>query len=117
MAGFESFVEAQQQVCAAFDVEWKPFGFDAIVGVSRNLGQVPPTHGLRLVSEQDGVEWFLWSGEYTDADDFFEPVHASHLIERAPKVIRYLALSSGFRFLIDDAGYEDVWFDEALLLP
>ncbi|WP_456236598.1 immunity protein Imm33 domain-containing protein [Chryseobacterium carnipullorum] len=30
-------------------------------------------------------------------------------------MIKYLGLPAGNRFLIDDKGFEDVWFDENLL--
>ena len=38
-----------------------------------------------------------------------------HLSEHLPEILRYLSLPPGFRFLIDNEGYEDVWFDESLL--
>jgi hypothetical protein len=41
--------------------------------------------------------------------DFFKPMHAEHLEDFLPEVIPYLALEKGFRFIIDDTGYEDVW--------
>lgn len=36
-------------------------------------------------------------------------------MQRIPKLIDYLGLDAGFRFLITEKGYEDVWFDEKLL--
>ncbi|KAA9325585.1 hypothetical protein F0P96_19860 [Hymenobacter busanensis] len=113
----DEVLEAQKQVCAVHGVDFCLIEPDAIVGASRNHGLEAPTHGLRHADAGDSSGWFLWSGEYSAADDFFEPVHLRHLIERAPEVIRYLALPPGFRFLNDDACYEDIWFDEALLLP
>ena len=32
-----------------------------------------------------------------------------------PQIIEYLDLPPGYRFLIDDNGYEDVWFDPKLM--
>ncbi len=40
---------------------------------------------------------------------------AEHFSQRNPKIIKYLGLDDGFRFLITESGYEDVWFDENLL--
>jgi hypothetical protein len=30
-------------------------------------------------------------------------------------VLKYLGLPAGWRFQIDEKGYEDVWFDESIL--
>jgi hypothetical protein len=52
--------------------------------------------------------------EFSTDLDFFQPMHAKHLRERCPEIIRFLALPPGWRFLV--AGdYEDVWWDETLL--
>ncbi|WP_441007151.1 immunity protein Imm33 domain-containing protein, partial [Neisseria meningitidis] len=32
-----------------------------------------------------------------------------------PEIIPFLTLPPGYRFLIGENGYEDVWFDELLL--
>ena len=58
--------------------------------------------------------WYIWSGEFSDADDFFKPMDFECLIESYPKILKYLSLDVGFRFLKDKKGYEDVWFDEKL---
>ena len=47
--------------------------------------------------------------------EFFKPLHVGHLIEDRPIVLKYLGLPAGWRFQIDDKGYEDIWFDESLL--
>jgi hypothetical protein len=47
-------------------------------------------------------------------DDFFDPLHVSHLDARLPEVVPYLALPPGWRFLLAP-GHEDVWYDESLL--
>ena len=49
------------------------------------------------------------------AYNFFQPICVEHLLQRKPKLIDYLGLDEGFRFLITENGYEDVWFDEKLL--
>jgi hypothetical protein len=48
-------------------------------------------------------------------DDFFKPLHVSHIPEWAPLVLKYLGLPPGYRFLIDEKGYEDVWEDKSLI--
>jgi hypothetical protein len=78
------------------------------------LGNLP-IHGLRHPPELDTNGWYIWCGEYSDADDFFQSLHIEHLIERLPEVRKFISLPPGYRFLIDTDGYEDIWFDESLL--
>ena len=68
--------------------------------------RIPPAGGT--------CGWYIWAGEYSDAADFFVPLHAAHLAEWAPLAVKYLALAPGWRFIVTDT-YEDVWYDEILL--
>ncbi len=74
-----------------------------------------PIHGLRHPVEGDTNGWYIWCGEYSEADDFFQPLHVEHLEECLPEVLKLLPLPPGYRFVIDKDGYEDIWFDESLL--
>ncbi|WP_425248301.1 immunity protein Imm33 domain-containing protein [Burkholderia singularis] len=47
-------------------------------------------------------------GAYSDADDFYQPVHTEHLQQILPIVVKYLRLPAGRRFIVDDQEYEDV---------
>jgi hypothetical protein len=77
-------------------------------------GQVP-INGLRHPKEDDTSGWFIWCGqELSDAAGFFEPLHASHVYEEYPELVKVLGLPPGYRFLL--AGeYLDVWYDPSLL--
>lgn len=75
-----------------------------------------PINGLRHFPEGNTTGWYIWTGEYSAAPDFFKPMHLFHLQEYYPELLKYLGLPPGNRFLIDDKGYEDVWFDEGLLI-
>jgi hypothetical protein len=70
---------------------------------------------MRVPAEGEVTGWFIWAGEYSDADDFFEPVHVLHLAEVCPVAVPFLDLPPGWRFVADEHGYMDVWFDSALL--
>ncbi|RFS21188.1 hypothetical protein DVR12_17800 [Chitinophaga silvatica] len=76
-----------------------------------------PVNGLRHpVKAVHSAGWYIWGGEeFSEASDFFSPLHIHHLLETMPKVLQYLGLAPGWRFLFDET-YEDVWFDESLLI-
>lgn len=75
-----------------------------------------PINGLRHPPEGNSTDWYIWAGEvFSDSDDFFLPLHDSHLIDWCSDVIEFLGLPPGFRFLIDENNYEDVWEDKSLL--
>jgi len=68
--------------------------------------------GTVLIKGTNG--WYIWAGEYSSRKDFFAPLHAAHLPEYYPDIVRFLGLPRGCRFLI--AGeHIDVWFDDSLL--
>lgn len=87
------------------------------VGISLDaMKGVMPLNGLRHLPEGDTSGWYIWAGEhFSDDPDFFSPLHIAHLTDRCPMVIKYLGLAPGWRFLITDTGYEDVWEDTSLL--
>lgn len=106
----------QKEVCRKYNVEFQPLDFNLKLGIADNFTQeVMPLNGLRHPQENGTCGWYLWAGEkWSEDDKFFKPLHAYHLIEKIPEVIKYLALPEGWRFLVA-SDYEDVWFDENLL--
>ena len=55
-----------------------------------------------------------WSGEiYATAPDFFVSIHAKHLVDRCPEIIKYWVWGRVGGYLPPDL--KDVWFDPALL--
>lgn len=73
-----------------------------------------PLHGLRHPPEGEASGWYIWSGELSQADDFFRPWHHHHFVERWPRFAHLLDLPPGSRFLVTP-DYEDVWDDPLLL--
>lgn len=76
-----------------------------------------PIQGMRIALTETTNGWYLWCGELSDAADFFAPLHTEHVQDFLPAVLDYLDLPPGYRFIIDNNNYEDVWFDGALLEP
>jgi len=76
-----------------------------------------PINGLRHPPKHETSGWYIWCGqEFSNAADFFVPLHTSHLYEEYPDLIKLLGLAPGYRFLL--AGdYVDVWYDASLLNP
>ena len=107
--------EDQEKVCFQFSAEVCFPDELSKLGVSEGvLKGEQPVHGLRHPSENGTCGWYLWTGEFSDADDFFQPLHVGHLYEMKHAVVRYLGLPPGWRLLVSDE-YEDIWFDAALL--
>jgi|ERR1700710_901654 len=108
-----NFVEKQAAICRRHGAEFLVSPGHLKAGVARNLGLVP-LHGLRHPATEDTTGWYIWSGEFSEAPDFFEPVHVGHLMEICRDVVPYLGLAPGWRFLVAP-GHVDVWFDKTLL--
>jgi hypothetical protein len=116
--GFEGAIEAQEAVCRRYGAVFDLPKLHLRAGVSENLRSgIEPINGQRERPEGNLSGWFFWAGtEFSDAEDFFQPLHLAHLPLWYPRVLPYLALPLGWRFLLAE-GYEDVWFDEALVHP
>lgn len=111
------YVKEQKDICEKYSQDFFATSDELKVGISDNIKSgVMPINGLRHFPEGDTSGWYIWAGEYSDADDFFKPMHIFHLEEYYPELLKYLALPAGNRFLIDNKGFEDVWFDEGLLV-
>jgi hypothetical protein len=86
------------------------------LGVSRDVIQGGwPLNGLRVAPEEGTCGWYIWCGRaFSEDPDFFVPMHAHHLFQKRPEIIKYMGLPPGWRFLVAP-GYEDVWPDSSLL--
>jgi len=107
-------LETQEDVCSRFGVVGTPPRPGEKLGIALTTVGKLPINGLRI--RLDGTcGWFIWAGEAPSIDpDFYQPLHVEHIANYLPTVVPYLALPPGYRFQIAD-GYEDVWFDSALL--
>jgi len=107
-------IQRQKDICVRVNSSWRPVNPKHKIGISGNLDN-QPIHGLRHPPEKGTTGWYIWTGEYSTADDFFKPIHAGHLLQSRPDLIKYLGLQPGYRFLIDNQGHEDIWEDNQLL--
>lgn len=112
----EDLAAARLKVCTKYGSGYDPPSIGLKVGVARNVRTgLLPLNGLRHTPAPGTTGWYIWAGDtLSDASDFFEPLHVEHLEDWCPRVLPYLALAPGWRFLIANA-YEDVWRDDLLL--
>ncbi len=109
---------SQQSICAKVGSEYFPSEQHLKIGISAELlnhSWKYPLNGLRVSPESETTGWFIWSGtgELSQEDDYFKPLHTEHLVDVCPEILPYLGLAPGWRFLIAP-DHEDVWFDENL---
>lgn len=106
----QDFIEEQKLLCEEFDSAYIKVKEEDVVAVAKQTLDQEPIVGLRKVAETDEkVCWFIYGGELQDGADFFETMTVKELEEILPEAIPYLALETGFRFMIDRDDYEDVW--------
>lgn len=87
------------------------------LGIALDTLSKRPINGLRHKPKSGTNGWYIWGGdELSDADDFFSPLHTEHIDDYIPQIIGLLGLPPGYRFLIDDNGYEDIWLDGSILI-
>ncbi|QBF33052.1 hypothetical protein [Thalassococcus sp. S3] len=112
----QSVRQTQIQVCARFRVDPCEAFSGEKVGISENAtAGLMPLNGLRHPPTSGVTGWYLWGGtEFSEANDFFKPVHLAHLENSCELGLKFLLLPPGWRFLTDGT-YEDVWLDPAFI--
>jgi hypothetical protein len=118
MSNWNQIQQQQKAICVKLNVDWTPVDKDSLIAFNESLfSAAKPINGLRHPKERSIDGWYLWSGGNIPQGDieFFKPLHVEHLLEQRPLVLKYLGLPPGWRFQIDDEGYEDIWFDETIL--
>ncbi len=104
----------QRDVCRRFEATPYRIAPGLKVGISKEFRRDLPINGIHHQPEGQTTGWYFWTGELSEDPDFFVPLHSEHLTEACPEVVPYLLLPPGYRLLLAP-GYEDVWFDPAVL--
>ena len=108
-------IQEQMQMCQKYNADYVPSELHHKIGIAWNVKEkLEPIHGMRIQPVGDTTGWYIWADEYSEADDFFVPLHVIHIDDWEPKIKKYLGLAPGWRFVIAE-DYEDVWFDDQLL--
>jgi hypothetical protein len=119
MVEWDFILGQQKEFCKRLKMEWSPVDLKSMIAFNESMfSKVFPINGLRHHEHGNIDGWYLWSGSEIPQEDakLFKPLYVEHLIEHRPVVLKYLGLPPGWRFQIDDKGYEDVWFDESILV-
>lgn len=103
-------------ICQRFGVECMSPEPGQKVGIALGSLSTAPLHAVRLAPENGTCGWYIYGGEYSTREDFYQPLHVAHLDEHCPSIVPYLGLLPGWRVLLAP-DYEDVWFDGDLLKP
>lgn len=111
---YQCLDDEQRAICRRYGAEFVRSELASKLGISEEAlrGQLP-IHGLRHSPTGDVSGWYVWSGEFSTDHDFFKPLHVTHATSEP--YARFLGLGPGWRFLLGEDGYEDVWFDGSLL--
>ena len=107
--------EEQLSICNKYGSAYIESADDEIVGVALDTLDKEPLYGLRVMPTHKATGWYIYGSPSSDDPNCYQPVCLSHLKERCPRVLKYLSLEPGFKFLIDNAGYEDVWKDPEIV--
>ena len=104
-------LDQQRSICAKYNSEFVMALPGSKTGLAMETLHLSPIYGVREHPNEIVSGWFIWAGPYSKDPDFYQPCHTIHLQELLPIVIPYLGLAPGYKFIIDTAGYEDVWFE------
>ena len=107
--------EIQKAFCAERQTECVPASPDSKLGFALSTDGRTPINGLRHPVQDETNGWYIWCGQnFSDASDFFSPLHTRHVYEGHPELTKLLGLPPGYRFLVA-GNYVDVWYDDSLL--
>lgn len=107
------YTSEQREICLRYGSDIVVCDPTMKVGIALATIDSLPINALRHPVHGDATGWYIWGGEISTADDFFQPMHASHLFGMLPSLIPYLALAPGWRVLLAP-NQIDVWHDPQL---
>jgi hypothetical protein len=109
-------MNTDETICRLYSENYSPVEDDQTVGISKINQKLYPINGERTKIIGIFSGWMIWFGsEIPQGKTNFESMCKVHLKNKIPLIIPYLSLPPGYRFMIDDKGFEDIWYDEKLL--
>jgi hypothetical protein len=106
-------VTAQERECVKHNATSLFPLFSQMVVISKGVLEGKDVDAVRYPSPSQMTGWWITTELYDDNIESLETIHFYHLAFKRPDIMKYLALSFGFRF---QSGHQDkVWFDEKIL--
>ena len=102
-------IEEQKLVCEQYGSAYRAVNDQDVVAIAVGSLKEETIVGIRNLPDSEGIGWFIYGGELQDGDDFFQTMTVKELEDVFPQALPFLALETGYRFLIDHEEYEDVW--------
>lgn len=103
-------IAEQKLLCEEFGSAYVEVSGDDVIAIAVKTLNKDPLVGIRKKAEtEENISWYIYGGELEEGTDDFETMTVRQLQEIAPDVLPYLALETGYRFMIDGDDYEDVW--------
>lgn len=109
-----TIVRSQKLLCTRFNTEFMGCDLNLNIGIALESLNKDPLHAVRYIQTCGSSGWYFWGGELSSDPDFFQQLSAIYLDKYCPQVLPYLGLKTGYRFIIDRNGYEDVWLDHSI---
>ncbi|WOE32100.1 MULTISPECIES: hypothetical protein [unclassified Acinetobacter] len=110
LSPLQELIAEQKLLCEEVESAYIEVSGDDVVAVATQTLNQEPIVGIRKIAEgPENVSWYIYGGELPDGDAVFSTMTIKELQEIIPEVLPYLALDTGYRFMIDSDDYEDVW--------
>ncbi len=88
-----NLISQQKGICKQYGADFIDSPRELKVGISDNVKTgVQPIHALRHFPRGDTTGWYIWAGEYSEAPDFFKPLHVEHLDKWCPQILPFFRL-------------------------
>ncbi|MGH1542602.1 MAG: immunity protein Imm33 domain-containing protein [Arenicella sp.] len=113
MTDIETLLLTQKECCEFYDAVFSPINNEQLVVISDGVYEGDPVEGVRYQSPKHMTGWWVTTDRYNGDVDSLKTVHFSHIIEKRPDLAIYMALPSGYRFILGGAD-DSVWFDEVV---
>lgn len=104
--------QGQHQICEQASSVFIPPRADQMIVISDGVYEGEIVQGVRYESPKHMSGWWITTDRYNGDVTSLKTVHAYHLTEKRPDLVKFLALSVGHRFYSDNG---EVKFDQKVL--
>ncbi|SHN22481.1 hypothetical protein SAMN05216593_1159 [Pseudomonas asturiensis] len=88
----------QHAMCAKAGVEYSVPRHDQLIVISDGVLEGDPAEGVRYSSPEHMSGWWITTDRYNGDTKTLKTVHAHHVAEHRPDLVKFLALPFGYRF-------------------